>query len=527
MPQIRTARPLGTALRRAAGRAVAMLLILLALLPAAAQAQGRTLRLSEPFEADRLGREELRALQAALALEGDYEALLDGSWGRGSQDALVAHVRRTTGGSGPTWRDVRALVRAYADERRLGGWRPVWHDAGQVWHLRPDGLLADRSTAREERYATEDGGLLVIAQTNTFRPDALHEDFAADARPGSDPYRLDGGDLMVTAAEMRGGRFAYVRSDREGGGAGWTTHIVIADAANRARQRLIASSFSRRRQDDIAIPPNTVLAALVDSAPSRPEAVAPPPRDGGTAPVEEVLGTILTDALTRLLDGEDAREVEPDRSGDDGPPSGADRLRALDREARRARGFDDGYVGALTGTYVNTTDILTADSLEGRCDGAVVLERGTPVTLVTRDAELGLAVYAAPGRSDSWIPISLGVPRGGLAVTAASRGGRDGLRSREGSVRTGRDTAGLDLSFDLDRGEAGAALLGPDLALIGIWTGERGRRAGGAAISAAEMVAFLDAARIPFGTPAQRLRPDDDLARTVGPALVRLRCDPR
>jgi len=108
--------------------------------------------------------------------------------------------------------------------------------------------------------------LILIARPAFERPETLHIEFVRDALQETSPYRLSQSDRIVTAAEMRGGRFAYVRSDRAGtadSAAPWMTYIIIANETNRGRLRLIASRFARSRMQSLDTAPTSVLAALL------------------------------------------------------------------------------------------------------------------------------------------------------------------------------------------------------------------------------------------------------------------------
>ena len=77
---------------------LALGLAMLVIYSTGAQAQGRSIRLSDDFDSVQVSREEARILQGALALERSYDGLLDGAWGRGSAAALNQWVRSANGG---------------------------------------------------------------------------------------------------------------------------------------------------------------------------------------------------------------------------------------------------------------------------------------------------------------------------------------------------------------------------------------------------------------------------------------------
>ncbi|MEM5541957.1 hypothetical protein WNY61_04315 [Sulfitobacter sp. AS92] len=505
---------------------LALGLSMLVIYSTGAQAQGRSIRLSDDFDSVQVSREEARILQGALALERSYDGLLDGAWGRGSAAALNQWVRSANGGQRATWRDIRALIRNFEAERSSNDWAPAWHSETGVWHIRPETLLQDQSTDGEERLASPDGGLILIARPAFERPEALHNEFVRDALQGTSPYRLSQSDRIVTAAEMRGGRFAYVRSDRAGtanSATPWMTHIVIANETNRGRLQLIASSFARSRMQSLDPAPTNVLAALLQDGSALP---APPPSQsaGPNAPgrsgdpLEAILGLILTEALERLTEKDDTTADLP---------SVSDRRLEKDRRLAEERRRDAERLASAstTGIFVNTTDIIAPDELNRFCSGSVRLENGPVLTQVARDPNLRLAVYAAPGRSNNWVPLVSGLPRLGAGVTLAVRSDRDGLRSARGTVASNRSDSALRIDInDRELGGDGAPLLGDGEALIGMWTGDRDRQGRLDAISAMELVSFFDRERVPFGTPAENFDRSGGLGENTRQAIVRLRC---
>ena len=79
------------------------LLISIQLLPAAGVYAESFGSLSSEFDARGLSYDDKRFLQAALAFDGSYQGLLDGSWGRLSQEALERYVAREFDGPAMIW----------------------------------------------------------------------------------------------------------------------------------------------------------------------------------------------------------------------------------------------------------------------------------------------------------------------------------------------------------------------------------------------------------------------------------------
>ncbi|WP_298436549.1 hypothetical protein [uncultured Jannaschia sp.] len=485
---------------------IALALIVTLTLAGAAAAQ-QAIRINGPFDPGRLTSSEKRLVQAALAHAGTYDALLDGAWGRGSQGALDQYVRETTGSRTPTWRDVRSLMRGFEAERQGSGWVPVWHPDWQVYHLRPDGILQVQNVGADTRYYTPDASFLLIAQPMNRRPDDLHATFLADARTDRDPYTLRTDTRMITAAQLRGGRHTYLRSDRHNGR--WMTHTLVADDANQARLQLVAASFARRNMGDIAPGTGGVIAALLGgSGPALPEPDRPATNGGrGDVSLEDALEGALIGAITGLLN----------RDRDDRAPVATPAPAPLPDPDRGRR--------IATGTFVNTTDIVTTTRLDRVCDG-VRIAGGAALVRVDVDRDAGVAVYAAPGRSDGWLPLDDGTPRRGDGLALLTRVGRDGdARTTRGRILreiTGDGVLLVEAAPDA-RGAAGAPVLSSEGTLVGLWLEDRAADGLGETVTPDRLARALDGMGVPFRRGGDRRGIGAD-ARS---AVVALRCDRR
>ena len=385
------------------------LVVMLFTLAVAGSAAAQSFTLNDRFDARRLDRDEIRILQGALALGQDYDGLIDGAWGRGSMSSLDARLRRTGRGS-PTWRDVRTIIAEFEAERQANGWQGVWHRDYGIWHLRPDGLLREREGNSETRFASADGGLILLQRTNRGSPQTLHDSLAADARRGTDPYRLNRDSRLVTAAEMRGGRFVYARSDRSG--SGWITHIILADQANRGRMQLMASSFATRDESGLDPRSTRTLMPLLNAgtAAAAPQPVAPQPSrpSSSSDTLETVLGLVLNRALEELLDDDDD-----------------DNRVTVTRPAPAPRNDVRPQDMAATGVRINTTDIITTTDPDV-CPRGVVLRDGTLLDTLFTDNTTGLSVLVSPDRSPDWAGIAPGLVERGDTIALINRDGRRG-----------------------------------------------------------------------------------------------------
>lgn len=384
-------------------RILTTLAMLVALaLPAAAQRYDWR----DPARVDGLSDAEHRYLQAALAFAGDYEGLLDGAWGTRSRTALSEWSLREAGRATPTWGGLRDLVARFEDERARNGWTQVRYEAEGLYHQMPRDLLTERPGGRELRYVSPDGGLALLFQTDARLPVGLHDEFADDARRGTQTYRLRNDDRMITAGTMRGGRHVYVRSDRTRDG--WATLILLADDANRGRLRVISASVSRERRPPLGLPPGSTLARLASGTAALPQPAPPPEpqRQDAQDPLERALIGLLDRALDRAFaddDPEPARRPRPEAQPEPEPVRPA--------------------IRAATGFYVNTTDVVTTGALLDLCGGRVETRDGVRARELASDRRTGLAVVSLPGRSRSWLAVDAARPRGGTEVDLIARRG--------------------------------------------------------------------------------------------------------
>ena len=448
-----------------------LLLALAAALVALAAAAQDGVRLGDRFDAARLGRDDARFLQAALALAGDYDGLLDGAWGRGSQDALDAWAERLEGRGPADWRAVQRLVRDFDRRREADDWAEVWHRGERIGHLLPQALLRPRRVDGALRYEAIDGGLDVVFQVDAQLPQRIHDAFVVDGIDGRAPYRTRGRDLVVSAGVTAEGARAYVRSDRVEGG--WGTHLIVADARRAGEMKLIAASLGRRERPDLQAAPGGVLAGLI--AGTNVEGPPTGAREGTSDGIEAVLGTLLGRAIEEALGDRDReRDVAP-------PPVRGD---GGDRFARPA----------ATGFRVNTTDIVTASEIVERC-GEVATAGGEALREVAVDPVLGVAVLAGEGRSRDWLSLAPRAAVPGSTVTLVGRQS-DGAVLRDGRIEGRGDGRRVRHDLAVGPGAAGAPLVDFDDLVVAVALREG--RDDRSALPARALATFLDGVGVPY-----------------------------
>jgi len=221
-----------------------------------------------PFDPARFDARDLRVLQAALTLSGDYNALLDGAWGRGSAGALEARITRERGPGTVRMTDLLPLLRDWEAERRASGWLGLTlPDLGLS--LIVPALLARARAADDDDWRD---AVLWQAEDDSFRiiagrlPDPARTRLHTQVRDGHDgdeaQYVLRRADIWVTGQLRANGWRTYMRSDI--GDA--VSLLARAAPAHRFRLALVAASFSRAPAPDLSPTPGGMLAALTEAA---------------------------------------------------------------------------------------------------------------------------------------------------------------------------------------------------------------------------------------------------------------------
>ncbi len=463
-------------------------------------AQGR----GDRFDGDRLSARDVRFLQGALTLQGTYEGMLDGDWGRLSRQALDAYLARTDARrAGEALAD---LVRGFRDEVDRRGWTAQEDGVSGLSYLLPTRLLsrdrlsnlAQKVIARNgevKSWASEDGALRLTRIEEPAR-DARDRHAALLQRhaPADAPYTLRDDRRWITTAESAAGERFYLLSVATADD--WVSYEVRASEKHWRRLSLIAGSFLREPGIVLAPEPGGRLDRIVTGmSPSR----TPPPR------IE-----------TRPL---------PDPS-----PGGNHGRRQWDRDA-----------GGGTGTYVNSVDLVTAAHVLGDC-AAPQLADGSPLSVLARDETLGVAVLTGERRSRDWIAFDRrGDLRKGDAILAVGYG--DG-RPRGFSAIAGRIIApaerragrGARLVFGarLSAGLSGGAVVDGEGMVQGIVVSQPAvmdaLAQGGAigadtalAVPAAALAAFLRDKLVTLDQP-RASGSLEDRSRTLRAATVAIEC---
>ena len=154
------------------------------------------------FDARILSTNEKRVVQAALAFSGDYVGLLDGAWGRGSQNALEAYTIRQTGTAKPKFTDLIPLLKDFEFEWSQNNWSMSYFPSSDTSYAHPYGLLHPTS-ANVLSFRTEDDSLNLIVDVEGLNGAlAVHSYFKNKALAYPEPYQTLKPVRLITSVSL-------------------------------------------------------------------------------------------------------------------------------------------------------------------------------------------------------------------------------------------------------------------------------------------------------------------------------------
>ena len=242
-------------------------LLLISALPGAAQP------VQEPFNPARLEEREVRVLQAALALTGDFNGLMSGQWEARTQTALDSWMRREARQSRYTFTDLRPLLTLFESERQSSGWQVQSFGGGLMTFAAPMGLMKSLAPGPvwPVRFASDQTSLGFRFGEQTL--DQVEERHSAHLRQASvqhDPYTVRNQRRWITSIQRDDGVRVFMRSERFGNG--WLSVRLRAAPEDSNRFGLMVASIRRGAQPPLQIPPGGMLMAVLQSAPPPPQA---------------------------------------------------------------------------------------------------------------------------------------------------------------------------------------------------------------------------------------------------------------
>jgi serine protease Do len=305
------------------------------------------------FDARPLLTQEKRTLQAALAFSGDYVGLLDGAWGKGSQRALEAYSLRTANTDKPSFQDVVPVLREFEAERQASGWEIFYSEATNTSYAHPFNLLVQDQSADVIKFNSASDRLsLVVDFSNLVGTLSIHDYLMSEGLAYPERYQSLKPSRLITSVALPNGLTAYARSDNLD--KGYVTITIMSGEEHKTRVALMAGSIQRGYGLALELPPQGLLASMLQSSGVKQN---PPSQVEGTA----------------------SSTVDPALSGE--------------------------LAGSGTGFFINNTDVVTAEHVVIGCVRLSLMD-GSPLTLISSNADLDLAVVSSAQRSDVWLELS-------------------------------------------------------------------------------------------------------------------------
>jgi serine protease Do len=250
------------------------------------------------FDARYLTADEKRFLQAGLAFAETYNAMIDGAWGNGSQQALEVFSIANGGAAKVTNADVLFLALETYGEFEKFGWVRHYNSGLDLSFLVPTiGFTSDNSSENFVNFSLSGSTLGYSVTVGDFgQMDRLHE--FTEGKAAKEAYRVRRSDVWITSSRSADGVSLYTRSDFRKGG--WSTIMLSAADADAGALAAVSGSIAPGYAPQIGISPGalsngiTTLAALLEKEEtglpdSTPTAVTPPP-SGNSAEPEVVAG---------------------------------------------------------------------------------------------------------------------------------------------------------------------------------------------------------------------------------------------
>jgi serine protease Do len=461
--------------------------------------------LNDPADVARLGYEEKRVLQSALALSGNYLGLLDGEWGRGSERALSIYTAEREGRVNATYGTIAALLTDFGNEVATNNWQMIYLESVDVSYAHPMNLLIESTDKSVMQFdAPDDSFSVSIDYSDRTGATAVHAYIFGQGIQNPAPYQNYSEERLISSVTLPGGLLAYVRSDWVGDG--FVTFSIIAADQHRTRVALMAGSLQRGRAPQFVLPPGGRLAQVLTGSAGTRVATLPDanPFDGidpntSPAPDPNPLAGEQVVVLPPDVDGPVFRGSEPEPT----PEVTIDPGPLLDPPVEETDPFanegtleevpeppqDDWNSGNFsssgTGFYINRDNIVTAAHVVEGCTKMELTDR-TPLEVIRSEPDLDLAVLKVPGdpavlfepgESDVWLEISpelnakLGETVTALGFPYLGRFGQ-GLTVTGGNVSAlpgGRfGDSQIMISAPVQPGNSGGPLLNGDGEVIGV-----------------------------------------------------------
>ncbi|WP_417247639.1 S1 family peptidase [Celeribacter sp.] len=266
-------------------------------LPFASLAQDRDFDyLFDDFRATNYTKSELRFLQLGLTLEGFYNGLLDGAWGRISNSAIERYSLQEFD-EPPKQYHAALLAYTTLDFLTADDWSYEYFDSLGLSFLVPDSLVQGETSANFVNFEHLNSSLkLSVTFDDSTGTSGIHDYAIGFAARGTEPYTVRKQGFAVTSSTNSVGDTLYVRSNYWKGQ--WATVLLSTNARDKGILAAISASITSDPNATLYIPENGFLLSVAESTAdlvarieeenaSNPLpdsfAAAPKPRDEGSA----------------------------------------------------------------------------------------------------------------------------------------------------------------------------------------------------------------------------------------------------
>ena len=218
--------------------------------------------LFQGFSTNGLTYTERRYLQAALAFEGHYVGLLDGAWGRLSQQAMQRYTNKEFGAQPEEWHTAM-LAFSFFDRYQRDGWDMRYFSALDMSLMLPlKALITDRPTEHMLNYRHRDSSLAVSVGRHSLETAANFHRYTINSHSTREtPYSVMKDGLAISTATTRDGTKLYTRSNFLNGA--WSTVMVSAKPWDSNTFQAVTSSIATGRSAPIDITQDGKLIDVV------------------------------------------------------------------------------------------------------------------------------------------------------------------------------------------------------------------------------------------------------------------------
>lgn len=390
--------------------------------------------LYQPFDASTVTWEERRYVQAALALRGYYNGMLDGDWGPGSVRALSAYTIDTIQELvAPNWL-VSILTDEFSAFVAQDRWEMIWFEDLGLSAFLPTGQLSKPFTSNGITSIDHLQSSLRFSVTydDSYGLAAFHAGMMAEALNRPEPYTLRRDNLWITAVTHADGVRFYLRSQWTG--RDWGSFVLSAGDADRDLLDLVASSLTRGQADDLHLPYDGELVR------------------GGQA-------------VDRILAAHD-RDVAPVKPSETAPAA-TSRTQAGRENAAPAQSSGTGFYVSADGAILTNEHVISA------CRSIRV--NGADVQVIATDQTFDLALLGSDARLDVYATFATRSAGLNSDITVAGyplHGLLSGLNVTRGAVTSvrgiGGDSTRMQISAPVQPGNSGGPVMNQSGEVVGV-----------------------------------------------------------